>query len=89
MSLENCCVCLEGANVEKNLVVFECGHHIHFSCFCKMVLIDSSVEHSKCPMCRANLVSRELLNEIKDLATIEPEEDDFRINRIKRIKSFR
>ena len=82
MSLDKCCICLEEVNNEKNLVVFGCGHHIHFSCFCKMVLIDSSVKHSKCPLCRSNLVSRELLEEIKNLVELEsePEEDDLRIN---------
>ena len=65
--MERCAICLEDMDKDKNRVTFNCGHTIHFTCFCKMILIEEEVKKSKCPLCRDILVKKSLLDEIRPL----------------------
>lgn len=65
--MERCPICLEDMELKKNRVTFNCGHTIHFTCFCKMILIEEEVKKSRCPMCRDTLVKKSLIDEIRPI----------------------
>ena len=45
-----CAICLEKIDTEKNFVVTKCGHNFHSDC-----LIKALEKNNKCPMCREQL----------------------------------
>lgn len=45
-----CCICLEDLK-EKGIVILDCGHIIHMSCFMELLKHDTIF----CPMCRGKI----------------------------------
>ena len=73
MSLINdeCPICMEAINENKNIVVTECGHHFHCSCLMK----NTAHNGFGCPYCRKTMAEEpELSDEDDDDYYIEDEQ---------------
>jgi hypothetical protein len=61
---EDCLYCLEPMG-EKNIIILECGHKTHMTCFMKHIIHNGgNIIRSSCSMCRALTISREIQDEI-------------------------
>jgi hypothetical protein len=52
---DECAICLECVNPEKNCCVTDCGHKFHTNCLLK----NCEKNNFNCPMCRNNLLEQE------------------------------
>ena len=63
---DNCCICLDELKDDKNLVIFNCGHKMDFSCYVRMVYGNNmNMGTIKCPLCRAKTISNDLIREVR------------------------
>lgn len=60
----DCAICFEPLQENKNLLVTDCSHRFHYSCF-------KLWEHETCPMCRQNVVDHNpATNILENLSTL-------------------
>lgn len=81
---EKCPICLDEVDIIKNLVTFECGHSLHFSCYAEYMASTEASNH-KCMLCRKEIysseVKRKLVNNTRsNLPRIEVVNDDDPMN---------
>lgn len=53
--IDNCPICLEALNPDKNFVALPCSHKVHFECFISYINIGNNKHNCKCMLCRRNI----------------------------------
>jgi hypothetical protein len=63
---ETCGICLEDLEEKKNIVSFNCGHTIHFSCYTKYLIL-TPICQQRCMLCRGEIYSNEVRDGLHNL----------------------
>jgi len=61
--VENCYICLEILDTNRNFIALNCGHKLHFECFIRNAELGQS--KNNCGYCRRKIISDELKREIE------------------------
>jgi hypothetical protein len=65
-NIDNCTICLNDINItDNNIIKLNCGHLFHFIC-----CFNSLNYNNKCPLCRQNIISDHLINNMRSLHNI-------------------
>lgn len=60
---DKCPICLDDVDAIKNVVTFECGHSLHFTCFAEY-MASTKVLDQKCMLCRKEIYTEDIKNKM-------------------------